>query len=67
MAVKKNIAVFYGAAHMQDLGERLDLMGFRPVATHWRKAWDISIRSNQPSVFQRLTEMAARAATQPSN
>ncbi len=67
-AGKKNIAIFYGAAHMPDLAERLDLLGFRPTKTEWHKAWDVTIRGNQPSAFQRLLEMTARAAaTQPAN
>jgi hypothetical protein len=64
---KKNIAVFYGAAHMPDLADRLDLMGFHPVSTEWRDAWDVHIRNDQPSAFARLADMAARAATQPSH
>ena len=63
---KKNLAVFYGAAHMPDLADRLDLMGFHPVSTNWREAWDVHIRDNQPSAFQKLMEMAAKAATQPA-
>ena len=66
-AGKKDIAIFYGAAHMPDLAERLDLLGFEPKKTDWHKAWDVTIRKDQPSAFQRLMEMTARAATQPAN
>jgi hypothetical protein len=65
-AGKKNLAVFYGAAHMTDLADRLDLMGFKPVATTWRQAWDVHIRDNEPSAFQKLMQMAQKAATQPA-
>ncbi len=61
---KKNIAVFYGAAHMPDLADRLDLMGFKPVSTTWREAWDVHIRDKEPSAFQKLMGMAQKAATQ---
>ena len=59
---KRKIAIFYGAAHMPDLSDRLDLLGFRPVSTEWRPAWDVHIRDNQPSAFARLVDVAARAA-----
>jgi len=51
---KKNISIFYGAAHMPDLAERLDLMGFKPVETTWRTAWDARIDPNAPSAFMKV-------------
>lgn len=39
---KKNLAIFYGAAHMKDMSARLAGMGFAPVATRWVTAWDVS-------------------------
>ena len=51
---KKNIAIFYGAAHMVDLSDRLDLMGFKPVSTTWHTAWDVKIRPDAPSAFMKL-------------
>jgi hypothetical protein len=51
---------------MPDLSERLDLMGFVPTHTDWHKAWDLTIRENQPSAFQRLLDLTAKAATQPA-
>lgn len=51
---KKDIAIFYGAAHMPDLAERLEAMGFKPVATEWRMAWDLTIRPDQPSAIEKL-------------
>ena len=38
---KKDIAVFYGAAHMNDLEARLALMGFKRTGIEWRTAWDM--------------------------
>ncbi|QOV88498.1 hypothetical protein [Humisphaera borealis] len=39
---KKNIGVFYGAAHMPDMEMRLALMGFKRTGMEYKIAWDIS-------------------------
>jgi hypothetical protein len=49
---KKKISLFYGAAHMPDFAKRLEAMGFKPVTTEWRMAWDLKIRDNQPSAIE---------------
>jgi hypothetical protein len=51
---KKDIAIFYGAAHMPDMSARLIDMGFKPVATEWRQAWDLTIRADQPSAVEEM-------------
>jgi hypothetical protein len=51
---KKDIAIFYGAAHMPDMAERLVKMGFMPVETNWRTAWDLTIRADQPSAAEKM-------------
>jgi len=51
---KKDIAIFYGAAHMPDMAERLVKMGFMPVETNWRMAWDLTIRADQPSAAEKV-------------
>jgi hypothetical protein len=51
---KKDIAVFYGAAHMPDLAKRLGEIGFKPIATEWRLAWDLTIRVDAPSAMEKL-------------
>ncbi len=51
---KRHISVFYGAAHMPDMSQRLRDMGFKPVSTEWETAWDLSIRPNEPSAAERL-------------
>ena len=51
---KTKISIFYGAAHMPDFAERLGAMGFKPVATEWRLAWDLTIRQEQPSAIEDL-------------
>jgi hypothetical protein len=39
---------------MPDFAKRLESLGFRPVATEWRMAWDLKIRDNQPSVLEQF-------------
>jgi len=51
---KKKISVFYGAAHMPDFSKRLESLGFKPVATEWRMAWDLKIREDKPSALEEL-------------
>jgi hypothetical protein len=54
-AGKKKIALFYGAAHMPDLAKRVREMGFKPTGkTQWKRAWDLRIRADQPSVIEQL-------------
>ncbi|HEV2296428.1 MAG TPA: hypothetical protein VGR35_21470 [Tepidisphaeraceae bacterium] len=53
---KKKIAIFYGAAHMPDLSRQLEGMGFKPVDTTWYQAWDVRIRPNEPSAFQKIQD-----------
>ncbi|MGD0462833.1 MAG: hypothetical protein ABSB74_10130 [Tepidisphaeraceae bacterium] len=53
-AGKKNMAIFYGAAHMPDMTKRLEAMGFSPVSTDWNVAWDLTIRPDQPSAMEKL-------------
>lgn len=51
---KRDIALFYGAAHMQDFAKRLGEIGFKPIATEWRLAWDLTIRVDSPSAVEKL-------------
>lgn len=41
-AGKKNVGIFYGAGHMSDMADRLDLMGFHQTGIEWRTAWDMT-------------------------
>jgi dihydroxyacetone kinase-like predicted kinase len=50
---KKDIAIFYGAAHMPDMSQRLEKLGFAPVKTDWRLAWDLTIRPGEPSAVEK--------------
>jgi hypothetical protein len=43
-AGKKNLAIFYGAAHMKDLEKRLEEKGFKRTKLEYRVAWDLSPR-----------------------
>lgn len=40
-AGKKRLAIFYGAAHLADMEERLLKKGFKRVKIEWQKAWDL--------------------------
>jgi hypothetical protein len=41
-AGKDRIAIFYGAAHMHDMQQRLkDEFGLAPISTRWLTAWDM--------------------------
>jgi hypothetical protein len=44
-AGKKNIGIFYGAAHMKDMEKRLEDMGFKKDKVEYRVAWDLSPRN----------------------
>ena len=38
---KKNLAIFYGSAHLQDMQKRLAARGFTRVKHEWLTAWDL--------------------------
>ena len=40
-AGKKNIGIFYGAAHFPDMEERMLKMGFKKTNQYWMTAWNI--------------------------
>jgi hypothetical protein len=37
----KHLAIFYGAAHLTDMEQRLVSMGFKPEKSEWLTAWDL--------------------------
>jgi hypothetical protein len=57
---KKDIAIFYGAAHMTDLSAQIEAKGFKHVSTKWRPAWDVTIRPTEPSAFSKLMGTAGK-------
>jgi hypothetical protein len=60
-AGKKNIGIFYGAAHMKDMEKRLiDGLGFKRTGVEYRIAWDLS-----PKGAARNGNGRAPAANQP--
>lgn len=66
-AGRKHLSIFYGAAHMADLSQRVEQLGFAPVETKWQMAWDVTIRADKPSMLQKWFGGAAtRPATGPS-
>jgi len=40
---KKKLAIFYGAAHLPDMEQRLLKQGFKLQKTEWLKAWDLPV------------------------
>ena len=38
---KKHLAIFYGAAHLPDMEQRLLKQGFKLQKSEWLKAWDL--------------------------
>jgi hypothetical protein len=38
---RKNLAIFYGAAHLPDMDQRMHEMGFETVGWEWFTAWDL--------------------------
>jgi hypothetical protein len=43
-AGRKNLGIFYGAAHLPDMEHRLEERGFHRAAERWITAWDIKPR-----------------------
>ena len=47
---KKNLAIFYGAAHLPDMEKRMiEKMGFERKGMRWVAAWDLPERKKLPS------------------
>ncbi|MES2997278.1 MAG: hypothetical protein V4733_10760 [Verrucomicrobiota bacterium] len=44
-AGRKNLGIFYGAAHFPDMVKRLEALGFKRVKHEWVTAWDIPKRA----------------------
>ena len=61
---KKNVGLFYGAAHMPDRSKRLAEAGFKPVKTEWRVAWDMTAREGDVIV---KTVKKKQPEPQPAN
>lgn len=45
----RSIAIFYGAAHMPDLEQRLLARGYARAGGHWVTAWDVSPAKDAPA------------------
>lgn len=46
-AGRKNMGLFYGAAHLADLEKRLEQRGYQRTGERWLTAWDIKPRSDE--------------------
>lgn len=53
---KRNVGIFYGAAHLTGMDKTLRRMGFRQTASEWRVAWDVP-----PAPVTTTTRQATRA------
>ena len=60
---KKNIGIFYGAAHMPDLAQRVEALGFRQTDKRWLAAWDMT--PQEGDVIIKVVKK--KPATQPAN
>jgi hypothetical protein len=59
---KKHLSVFYGAAHMPSMSRTLtEDMGFKQVGIEYRMAWDMTIRSDEPSLIETLFRTGIKA------
>ena len=38
---RKNLGIFYGAAHLPDMDKRIQTMGFKRIKSEWLTAWDL--------------------------
>jgi hypothetical protein len=56
-----NIGIFYGAAHMRDMSQRLESLGFHKTATAWRVSWDMTADAGA------TTNPTTRPATLPTS
>jgi hypothetical protein len=45
-AGRKNLGLFYGAAHLSDIEDRLVKMGYHRTGERWMTAWDIKPRAD---------------------
>jgi hypothetical protein len=64
---KKKLAIFYGAAHMPGISDSLAEMGFKPVSTEWKTAWDLTIRADQPSAAEKILDFVFDALDDKGN
>lgn len=46
-AGRKNLGIFYGAAHLEDMEKRLEKRGYQRTAERWLTAWDIKPRVDE--------------------
>lgn len=61
---KKNVGLFYGAAHMPDLSKRLAEAGFKAVKSEWRVAWDMTPKEGD-IIIKQVKKKPEGAAEEP--
>lgn len=53
-AGRKNLGIFYGAAHFPDMEKRLLDLGFKRTSQEWLTAWDIPKPAKKPAPILKL-------------
>ncbi len=65
---KSKLAIFYGAAHMQDMEERLWKRGFHKISQDWIMAWDVRLSEEEMKKAKAKAEKAkARKKRRPAS
>ncbi len=57
-AGKKNLGIFYGAAHFPEMEKRLLELGFKRVKQDWLTAWDIPKEKREPAAAEKKKDAA---------
>lgn len=59
---KKNLGIFYGAAHMQDFEKQLEQRGYKKTETRWNTAWDM--RRSTPNKYAEIFKLIEAFTTE---
>ncbi len=51
---RKNLGIFYGAAHLPDMDKRMQDMGFKRIKSEWLTAWDLPPEPKEPTGDEKL-------------
>ncbi len=46
---RKNLGIFYGAAHLPDMDKRMQGMGFKRIKSEWFTAWNLPPEPKEPA------------------
>lgn len=51
---RKNLGIFYGAAHLPDMDKRMQDMGFKMIKSEWLTAWDLPPETKEQASDEKL-------------